>query len=60
MFGMSRASNNFKPSSPAKAGDPVRRSLTAQLTLALEYWIARPSRAMTVVGLADSRNRGWS
>jgi hypothetical protein len=41
-------------SSPAKAGDPVRRGFSVQSSLSLGYWIARPSaqlrtrRAMTV------------
>src|SRR5260370_34251207 len=34
-------------SSSAKRGDPVRRGLTAQSQLPLEYWDARPSQAMT-------------
>jgi hypothetical protein len=34
-------------SSPAKAGDPVRRSVSARALISLEYWIARSSRAMT-------------
>jgi hypothetical protein len=34
-------------SSPAKAGDPVRRGLSAHALAPLEYWIARSSRAMT-------------
>jgi hypothetical protein len=29
-------------SSPAKAGDPVRRGLLAQAVASLEYWIAKP------------------
>jgi hypothetical protein len=34
-------------SSPANAGDPVRRGLSIQSPSALEYWVARSSRAMT-------------
>src|SRR5262245_64977082 len=34
-------------SSPAKAGDPVRRGLSSQSLASLEYWVARSSRAMT-------------
>ena len=34
-------------SSPAKAGDPVRRGPSAQALPSLEYWIVRPSRTMT-------------
>jgi len=34
-------------SSSAKADDPVRRGLSAQPRLSLEYWIARSSRATT-------------
>jgi threonine synthase len=34
-------------SSPAKAGDPVRRGLCAQALALLGYWIARLNRAMT-------------
>jgi hypothetical protein len=39
-------------SSPAHAGDPVRRGFTAQALLSLEYWIARSSRA-TTSGMAE-------
>jgi hypothetical protein len=39
-------------SSPAKAGDPVRRGLSAQSLASLEYWVARSSRAMTSEFLA--------
>ena len=31
----------FSASSPAHAGDPVRRGFSAQALLPLEYWIAR-------------------
>jgi hypothetical protein len=34
-------------SSPAKAGDPVRRGLSAPALASLEYWIVRSSRTMT-------------
>jgi hypothetical protein len=30
-----------KLSSPAKAGDPVRRGLSAQSQTSLEYWVTR-------------------
>src|SRR5262249_61860792 len=42
-----RASPNTTLSSPAKAGDPVRRGLSIQSSTSLEYWVARSSRAMT-------------
>ena len=35
------------PSCPANAWHPVRRGLSAQAVAALEYWIARSSRATT-------------
>jgi hypothetical protein len=34
---------NLRSSSPAKAGDPVRRGSSAQALTSLEYWIARTS-----------------
>src|ERR1700736_3909490 len=34
-------------SSPAKAGDPVRRGFSVLSSESLEYWVARSSRAMT-------------
>ena len=34
-------------SSPAKAGDPVRRGFSVLSSASLEYWVARSSRAMT-------------
>jgi hypothetical protein len=49
-------------SSPANAGDPVRRGLAILSLLSLEYWIVRPSaqlrtrRTMTVGGAARSRS----
>jgi hypothetical protein len=39
-------------SSPAKAGDPVRRGFSVQSLASLEYWVARSSRAMTEEFLA--------
>jgi hypothetical protein len=45
---------NLHSSSPAKAGDPVRRGLSIRLLTSLEYRITRPSaqlrtrRVMTV------------
>ena len=39
--------NTPNSSSPAKAGDPVRRGFSALSPASLEYWIARSSRAMT-------------
>src|SRR5260370_40235586 len=36
-----------RSSSPAHAGDPVRRGLSAQTVASLEYWIVRSSRTMT-------------
>jgi hypothetical protein len=47
MFGKGPASAAHSLSSPAYAGDPVRRGFTAQALLSLEYWIARSSRATT-------------
>src|SRR6266700_7931719 len=41
MFGNDNASATRSPSSPAHAGDPVRRGFSAQARLSLEYWIAR-------------------
>jgi hypothetical protein len=38
-------------SSPAHAGDPVRRGFSVQSLAPLEYWIARSSRATTTVGI---------
>src|SRR5687767_14584737 len=35
-------------SSPAQAGDPVRRGFSVRSLTPLEYWVARSSRAMTV------------
>jgi hypothetical protein len=40
---------SFQLSSPAKAGDPVRRGLSVQSLTPLEYWVARSSRAMTAM-----------
>src|SRR5205814_3028656 len=37
------ASDWMSSSSPAKAGDPVRRGLSALSLLPLEYWVTRPS-----------------
>jgi hypothetical protein len=34
-------SRHAKPSCPAQAGHPVRRGLSIQSLLSLEYWIAR-------------------
>ncbi len=39
--------NTPNSSSPAKAGDPVRRGFSALSPASLEYWIARSSRATT-------------
>src|SRR5256885_6420543 len=39
-------SRDSQLSSPAKAGDPVRRDFSVQQQLSLEYWVARSSRAM--------------
>src|SRR5260370_37771323 len=36
-----------RSSSPAHAGDPVRRGLSAQAVAALEYWIVRSSPTRT-------------
>ena len=44
-------------SSPAKAGDPVRRGLSIQSQPPLEYWIARSSRAMTAEIILTARFR---
>jgi hypothetical protein len=33
--------STLRPSSPAKAGDPVRRGLSALSRTLVEYWIAR-------------------
>ena len=41
MFGKGTAGAAESLSSPAHAGDPVRRSLSAQALLSLEYWITR-------------------
>ena len=41
MFGNGNASATYSLSSPAHAGDPVRRGFSAQALLSLEYWIAR-------------------
>ncbi len=40
-------SDRLNLSSPAKAGDPVRRGSSIQSLTSLEYWVARSSRAMT-------------
>ena len=40
MFGNGNASATHSLSSPAQAGDPVRRGFSAQALLSLEYWIA--------------------
>jgi hypothetical protein len=37
-------------SSPAKAGDPVRRSLSVYSFASLEYWVARPPCAIAHSG----------
>src|ERR1700730_9780916 len=50
LFGSGNTSAACSPSSPAHAGDPVRRGLSAQSLLPLEYWIARSSRATTSRG----------
>ncbi len=47
MFEMATAIATHSLSSPAQAGDPVRRGFSAQALLSLEYWIARSSRATT-------------
>src|SRR5260370_6447786 len=41
MFGNGPAGAAHSLSSPAHAGDPVRRGLSARALLSLEYWIAR-------------------
>src|SRR3954453_5754713 len=46
VFGMTTQAPH-SPSSPAHAGDPVRRGFSAHALLPLEYWIARLSRATT-------------
>ena len=40
------------PSTPTKAGDPVRRGFSILSLAPLEYWIARSSRAMTTESVA--------
>jgi hypothetical protein len=40
-FGLKKSSSHLRPSSPAKAGDPVRRGPSAQALASPEYWIAR-------------------
>src|ERR1700730_3503428 len=47
MSGNANGTATHSLSSPAHAGDPVRRGFTAQALTSLEYWIARSSRAMT-------------
>ena len=57
-----RTDPNLHSSSPAKAGDPVRRGFSIQSLTSLEYWITRPSaqlrtrRVMTAVTLVGEPN----
>ena len=44
-------------SSPAKAGDPVRRGLSASAEVALEYWIVRSRLRQGFDGASNSRAR---
>ena len=44
---VARRSLHKRSSSPAKAGDPVRRAFSIPSLAPLEYWVARSSRAMT-------------
>ena len=55
---MWRARNPTRKSSyPAHAGYPVRCGFSIPSLASLEYWVARSSRVMTVVGVARSRAR---